>query len=101
MSTNTPSPFVAPATPVTATEVVFPGVVEPDGVVLRTRMLPDPGRGEVLVAVAATGVSMAEQSMRRGRYPGQPKFPFVPGYDVVGTVTATGPEVDPSLVGTR
>lgn len=39
--------------------------------------------------------------MRRGRYPGQPRFPFVPGYDLVGTVTATGPGVDPALVGKR
>lgn len=37
----------------------------------------------------------------RGRYPGQPTFPFVPGYDLVGTVTATGPGVDPALVGAR
>ena len=39
--------------------------------------------------------------MRRGRYPGQPRFPFVPGYDVVGTVTEVGVGVDPALVGQR
>lgn len=39
--------------------------------------------------------------MRRGRYPGQPKFPFVPGYDLVGTVQAVGSDVDPALVGRR
>jgi NADPH:quinone reductase-like Zn-dependent oxidoreductase len=49
----------------------------------------------------ATGVSFAENSMRRNRYPGQPGFPFVPGYDLVGTVTAIGPDVDPTLVGQR
>ncbi len=100
-----PAPPVTdlPATdlPITATEVVFPGIVEPDGLVLRNRELPAPTRGEVVVAVEASGVSMAEQSMRRGRYPGQPTFPFVPGYDLVGTVIATGPEVDGALVGTR
>jgi NADPH:quinone reductase-like Zn-dependent oxidoreductase len=37
--------------------------------------------------------------MRRGRYPGQPKFPFVPGYDLVGTVTKVGAGVDADLVG--
>ena len=36
--------------------------------------------------VEATGVSFAEQQMRRGKYYDQPKFPFVPGYDLVGTV---------------
>jgi NADPH2:quinone reductase len=39
--------------------------------------------------------------MRLGRYPGQPKFPFVPGYDLVGTVTAVGSGVDPALAGRR
>lgn len=39
--------------------------------------------------------------MRRGRYPGAPRFPFVPGYDLVGTVTKTGPGVDPALAGQR
>ena len=34
--------------------------------------------------VEATGVSFAEQQMRRGKYYDQPKFPFVPGYDLVG-----------------
>jgi NADPH2:quinone reductase len=55
----------------------------------------------VLVRVDATGVSFAEQAMRRNRYPGQPKFPFVPGYDLVGTVSVTGADVDPELSGRR
>jgi NADPH:quinone reductase-like Zn-dependent oxidoreductase len=95
------APPVLPEAGVLATEVVLPGVVEPDGLELRTRRLPAPGRGQVIVAVAATGIAMAEQSMRRGRYPGQPAFPFVPGYDLVGTVTAVGPGVDRSRLGTR
>jgi NADPH2:quinone reductase len=49
----------------------------------------------------ATGVSFAEQQMRLGKYYNQPPFPFVPGYDVVGTVTAAGPDVDPALIGRR
>jgi len=51
---------------------------------VRTRELPAPGPGQVLVRVEATGVSFAEQQMRRGKYYDQPKFPFVPGYDLVG-----------------
>src|SRR5437762_1516235 len=39
--------------------------------------------------------------MRRGRYYGQPPFPFVPGYDLVGTVTAAGPGAGQSLIGRR
>ena len=85
----------------TLTEVVLPGLVAPDGLVVRHRPVPVPSKGEALVQVLATGVSFAEQGMRRGRYPGQPKFPFVLGYDLVGTVTAVGAEVDPALVGRR
>ncbi|ROR43361.1 medium chain dehydrogenase/reductase family protein [Kitasatospora cineracea] len=82
-------------------EIVLPGIVEPEGLRIRRSPLPQPGPGQVLVAVEATGVSFAEQQMRRGRYYDQPPFPFVPGYDLVGTVTATGPGTDPALAGRR
>ncbi|MCX5068968.1 medium chain dehydrogenase/reductase family protein [Micromonospora lupini] len=83
------------------TEVVLPGVVEPDGLQINSRAMPVPAAGQALVEVEATGISFAEQSMRRDLYPGQPKFPFVPGYDLVGTVRTVGPGGDGSLVGTR
>lgn len=88
-------------TPTIATEIVLPGVVEPEDLRIRTRTLPEPGPGQARVAVEATGVSFAEQQMRRGKYYDQPPFPFVPGYDLVGTVTAVGPDVDPAMVGRR
>ena len=53
------------------------------------------------VAVDATGVSFAEQQMLRGKYYDQPPFPFVPGFDPVGMVTAVGPDGDESMVGRR
>jgi len=80
-----------------ATEIVLPGVVEPDGLRVRVRDLPAPGEGQVVLRMDATGVSFAEQQMRRGKYFDQPPFPFVPGYDVVGTVVAVGPGVDAAL----
>ncbi|MFI1439680.1 medium chain dehydrogenase/reductase family protein [Streptomyces fructofermentans] len=82
-------------------EVVLPGTVEPEGLRIRTGVVPAPGPGQVLIRMEATGVSFAEQQMRRGRYYDQPPFPFVPGYDLVGTVAATGEGVDPGLAGTR
>ena len=94
--TNTP----AQAT-VTATEVVLPGKVEPSGLRVTRRALPAPAAGQALVRVEATAVSFAESAMRRGRYYGQPAFPFVPGYDLVGTVDAVGPGVDRALIGRR
>jgi NADPH:quinone reductase-like Zn-dependent oxidoreductase len=101
LSSTAPSPTTVASRTTRVTEVVLPGVVEPSGLQVRVRDLPAPVRGEVLVRVEASGVSFAERSMRRGRYPGQPPFPFVPGYDLVGTVTAVGPDVDVALTGTR
>jgi NADPH:quinone reductase-like Zn-dependent oxidoreductase len=74
----------------TATEIVLPGIGEPESLQVRTRELPDPRPGEALVRVEATGVSFAEQQMRRGKYYDQPPFPFVPGYDLVGVVERSG-----------
>ncbi|HEV3169516.1 MAG TPA: medium chain dehydrogenase/reductase family protein [Actinocrinis sp.] len=82
-------------------EVVLPGIVEPAGLELRRGPVPAPGPGQVVVRMEATGVSFAEQQMRRGRYYDQPPFPFVPGYDVVGTVQAVGGEVRRDLIGAR
>ena len=67
-----------------ATQIEMPAVNEFPRV--RTSALPVPGPGQALVRVEATGVSFAEQQMRRGKYYDQPEFPFVPGYDLVGTV---------------
>ena len=92
-------PFTEPG--FESTEVVLPGIVEPSGLVIRTRTLARPAAGQVVVRVEASGVSFAERAMRRAMYYGQPKFPFVPGYDLVGVVAAVGPGVDASFVGTR
>ena len=86
---------------ITATEIVLPGKVDPEGLTTQTRTLSAPTDGQVLVRMEATGVSFAEQQMRRGKYYDQPAFPFVPGYDIVGVVEAVGPGVDKSLTGTR
>ena len=73
-----------------ATEIVLPGIGEPESLQVRTRELPELQPDQALVRVEATGVSFAEQQMRRGRYYDQPPFPFVPGYDLVGTVERAG-----------
>ncbi len=82
----------------TTTEIVLPGLVEPDGLQVTRRALPTPGPDQALVRVDATGISFAEQQMRRGKYYDQPAFPFVPGYDIVGTVEQAD---DEALVGRR
>jgi NADPH:quinone reductase-like Zn-dependent oxidoreductase len=72
------------------TEIVLPGIGEPESLQVQTRELPDLGPQQSLVRVEATGVSFAEQQMRRGKYYDQPPFPFVPGYDLVGVVERSG-----------
>lgn len=83
------------------TRVVLPGKVDVDGFRVERGPVPSPGAGQVLVDMEASGISFAEQQMRRAKYYDQPPFPFVPGYDLVGTVLAVGDGVDPALRGQR
>ncbi|HJP72917.1 MAG TPA: medium chain dehydrogenase/reductase family protein [Pseudonocardiaceae bacterium] len=82
-------------------EMVLRGVGEPESIEATRRELPAPGPGQAIVRMEATGVSFAEQSMRRGVYYDQPRFPFVPGYDLVGTIEALGDSASGLRVGQR
>src|SRR5437588_10499291 len=56
---------------------------------------PEPGAGEVLVRVRAAGVNPIDWKLRAG-YLQQympVQLPFIPGYDLAGTVEAAGPGV--------
>ncbi|MDO8189026.1 medium chain dehydrogenase/reductase family protein [Conexibacter sp. JD483] len=71
-------------------QIELPAIGAPETLRAVRRELPEPGAGEALVRVEATGVSFAEQQMRRGKYYDQPAFPFVPGYDLVGVIERLG-----------
>ena len=71
-------------------EIVLTGAGGPEMLRVSAGDAPEPGKGEVRVRVEASGVSFAEVQMLRRRYPMQPKFPFVPGYDLVGDVSSVG-----------
>ncbi|MBC3192093.1 zinc-binding dehydrogenase [Pseudonocardia sp. C8] len=75
----------------------------PEVLVLRDVADPVPGDGEVLVEVAAAGVSRVDTAVRRGQ--GPPHLaaapPYVPGGAVTGTVAGIGTGVDPALRGRR
>ena len=71
----------------------------PDKLQLRESPDPGPARGELRIRVKASGVNFADLLARQGIYPDAPKLPCVVGYEVSGTVDATGPGVEPSLVG--
>ncbi|GAB3275102.1 quinone oxidoreductase [Sinomonas notoginsengisoli] len=51
--------------------------------------MPEPRPGQLLVRVAATGVNFIETYQRQGLYKVQ--FPFTPGAEAAGVVTALGP----------
>ncbi|MEU3838508.1 zinc-binding dehydrogenase [Streptomyces sp. NPDC028635] len=57
--------------------------------------------GKVVVRVEAAGVSYAEVQMLQHLHPFPPRFPFVPGYDLVGRIVETGPGVTGWSVGDR
>jgi NADPH2:quinone reductase len=67
------------------------------------RPVPEPGPGEVRVAVHVSGVNPTDWKARRGSGgDGQLPFPeVVPNQDGAGTVDAVGDGVDPSCVGKR
>ena len=54
---------------------------------------PQPGEGEVSVAVEAAGVNFSDILARMGLYRDAGKPPFVTGYEFTGRVTAVGPGV--------
>lgn len=60
---------------------------------LSTDDLPEPGPGQALVRVSAAGVSFGDVLLRAGVIPNGPKPPFVPGFDITGTVERLGPGV--------
>jgi NADPH:quinone reductase-like Zn-dependent oxidoreductase len=73
----------------------------PEVLVVEERPTPEPGPGEVRIAVKRAGLNFADISARVGLYPDAPKFPMVMGYEVSGTVEALGPGVTEPKVGTR
>src|SRR5213593_5046206 len=63
---------------------------------------PEPGPGQVLLAVAACGVCRTDLHVLDGELP-NPTLPLILGHEIVGTVTATGggPGVDRFGIGDR
>jgi len=53
---------------------------------------PEPEEGQVLIKVAGAGMNFADQSRRKGTYPGGPP-PFILGMEAAGTIEAVGPKV--------
>lgn len=81
--------------------MVLTGLGGPEVLQCVEEPLPKPGAGEVRVKILAAGIAFADVLMRRGLYPGTPKFPFTPGYDLVGNIDALGDAVSQFVIGQR
>jgi len=76
---------------------------QPDGaeeLALVDRPVPRPGKGEVLVKVAAAGVNRPDILQRRGLYPPPPGAPDILGLEIAGEVVEAGEGAE-ELVGRK
>jgi len=78
---------------------VKPGA--PEVLELRTRPLPVPGPGEILVKVEAAGVNRPDVLQRLGRYQPPPGASDVIGLEIAGEVVALGPNAARHALGAR
>ncbi len=70
------------------------GIREPGGpevLAVEERPIPEPGEGEILIAVAAAGVNRPDVMQRKGQYPPPPGASDVPGLEISGLVAKLGP----------
>ncbi|MGI8641037.1 MAG: quinone oxidoreductase family protein [Pyrinomonadaceae bacterium] len=62
---------------------------------------PTAGADEVLIKTAAAGINFADTMLRQNKYMFSPELPFVLGFEVAGTIEATGANVKHFSVGQR
>lgn len=65
------------------------------------RPVPEPGAGQVLVRIEASGLCHTDIHAAHGDWPVKPTPPFVPGHEGVGTVEKVGAGVTARAVGDR
>lgn len=61
-----------------------------DPLQIEERDIPEPGEGEVLVNIQASGVCHTDLHAVEGDWPVKPKLPLVPGHEGVGFVAGVG-----------
>ena len=54
---------------------------------------PEPGPGEIVVKIEASGLCHTDIHAAHGDWPVKPKLPFIPGHEGVGIVEMVGPGV--------
>ncbi|MDY8108325.1 NAD(P)H-quinone oxidoreductase [Fulvimarina sp. 2208YS6-2-32] len=81
--------------------VAMNGTGGPDVLVVETRPMPEPGEGEIRIAVAAAGVNRPDVMQRKGLYPAPEGAPDWPGLEIAGVVDGLGAGVSRFAVGDR
>jgi NADPH:quinone reductase-like Zn-dependent oxidoreductase len=71
----------------------------PEVLQVQEQVLRAPEISQLQIKVLACGVGRTDVAMRYGYYPFAPKIPFVPGYEIVGVVTAVGSAVNQFKIG--
>ena len=79
----------------------FGTAASPSALRLRDCAARPPADDEVAIDVAYSGVNFADIQMRLGFYPDAPPRPFVPGYEVSGTIAEVGKAVTGLAAGER
>jgi alcohol dehydrogenase, propanol-preferring len=78
---------------------VVPAFGQP--LVIEDRPVPEPGPGQVVVRMEASGLCHTDIHAANGDWPVTPTVPFVPGHEGVGLVTALGDGVTSLKTGQR
>ena len=55
--------------------------------------VPEPGPGQVRIAVHCAGMSFATSLVTEGRYQRKPPLPFSPGTEIAGVIDAVAPDI--------
>jgi len=63
--------------------------------------VPEPGTGQLLVRIEASGLCHTDIHAAHGDWPVKPTPPFIPGHEGIGVVERLGADVDPSWLGKR
>ena len=70
--------------------IVVPRYGGPEVMTIVEEPIPEPRPREIRVRIVAAGVGYPDVLIREGTYPGGPRPPFTPGYELIGTVDKLG-----------
>ena len=73
----------------------------PDVLQFKSDQIDDPKIGDVCGKISYTGINFADLMGRMGLYPTAPKPPYVPGFEIAGTIEKTGDDSMAEFIGSN